>query len=109
MSKFHPTSPGYGSDYPLFFNEIIITVFNVDNYIKLVSFTFQTLICPENFYGEDCSIECIAQDTCGGHFACDSDGALVCSPTWTGKILIINIFLPILQIVFALCLTYRLG
>ena len=36
------------------------------------------LRCSENFYGEDCSRNCVSRDDIGGHFVCDMQGNKRC-------------------------------
>ena len=40
------------------------------------------IICPVNFYSDDCSVECIATDTCEIHQSCDYFGRLKCKDGW---------------------------
>lgn len=40
--------------------------------------------CPTNFYGPNCTIQCIAPNTCSdGHFYCNSEGVRTCLPGWS--------------------------
>ncbi len=41
------------------------------------------IVCPENYYGDDCSVYCIAQDTCEIHTKCDYYGRLQCIDGWS--------------------------
>uniref|UniRef100_K1PXU0 Delta-like protein n=1 Tax=Magallana gigas TaxID=29159 RepID=K1PXU0_MAGGI len=41
--------------------------------------------CDQNYYGEDCSINCVPEDFgCNGHYRCGADGAKICLPGWKG-------------------------
>lgn len=41
--------------------------------------------CDQNYYGEDCSINCVPEDFgCNGHYRCRADGAKICLPGWKG-------------------------
>ena len=46
-----------------------------------VNMTFRVRRCPENMYGVNCDIMCIAQDDdVNGHYTCNSDGSIRCRP-----------------------------
>jgi len=38
--------------------------------------------CPANFYGPNCSVQCVAVDSCETHQACDYNGRLKCKDGW---------------------------
>ncbi|KAK2143352.1 hypothetical protein LSH36_852g02016 [Paralvinella palmiformis] len=41
--------------------------------------------CSPDYYGSDCSLYCVAQNSCeGGHYSCEYDGRRVCLPGWQG-------------------------
>ena len=43
-------------------------------------------VCPPNFYGSTCSIECLKNDDCAnGHWTCNSSGDRVCKMNWLGS------------------------
>ncbi|XP_014668701.1 PREDICTED: uncharacterized protein LOC106809975 [Priapulus caudatus] len=44
-----------------------------------------TAVCRENYYGDDCSVFCVARDDCGGHYDCEQfTGAKLCLSGWRG-------------------------
>ena len=47
-----------------------------------------TVYCDPTFYGPDCSVQCVPQDSDGqGHYTCDeSTGAKVCRPGYAGDL-----------------------
>jgi Notch-like protein len=40
------------------------------------------ITCPADMYGPDCSVKCLAIDSCQTHQACDFYGNLQCKPGW---------------------------
>ncbi|KAK3606185.1 hypothetical protein CHS0354_010827 [Potamilus streckersoni] len=40
--------------------------------------------CDQHYYGHDCSIKCVGQNGCDGHYSCDDKGRKVCRPGWSG-------------------------
>ena len=46
-----------------------------------VNMAFRVRMCPENFYGANCDILCLAQDDdVNGHYICNGDGSFQCLP-----------------------------
>jgi hypothetical protein len=42
-------------------------------------------VCPPNFYGQNCEINCVESDDCvNGHWRCDQTGKRLCKPNWLG-------------------------
>lgn len=53
--------------------------------INISNKTTSDSACPLNSYGENCSVVCIPQDDCLGHFTCDQHtGERHCKLKWTG-------------------------
>ncbi|KAK3606187.1 hypothetical protein CHS0354_010829 [Potamilus streckersoni] len=44
-----------------------------------------SVYCDQHYYGKDCSIKCIGQSGCEGHYTCDQNGNKSCSSGWTGE------------------------
>ncbi|CAH1781766.1 unnamed protein product [Owenia fusiformis] len=43
-------------------------------------------LCPKDYYGPNCTVHCIAQDDCQGHYKCHwADGSKVCLSGWGGE------------------------
>ncbi|OWF34927.1 Delta-like protein 1 [Mizuhopecten yessoensis] len=40
--------------------------------------------CDPHYYGDDCSINCVADNACNGHYTCDNKGRKVCNAGWKG-------------------------
>ena len=40
--------------------------------------------CAPGYYGTDCSIYCVPDNSCTGHYTCDPDGIRMCYPMWKG-------------------------
>ena len=41
--------------------------------------------CDNNFYGNDCSVFCVATHSCDGHFTCEEGtGNKLCMDGWEG-------------------------
>ncbi|KAL8625727.1 hypothetical protein ACOMHN_044002 [Nucella lapillus] len=50
------------------------------------STTTAAVNCPQNYYGEDCSMYCYPVDDCTGHYDCDyRNGLKVCLSGWQGE------------------------
>ncbi|KAL3869178.1 hypothetical protein ACJMK2_041889 [Sinanodonta woodiana] len=43
-----------------------------------------SVFCDQHYYGHDCSIKCVGQNGCDGHYSCDDKGKKVCRPGWSG-------------------------
>ena len=44
-----------------------------------------TAFCDNNWYGNGCEKNCVAQDSCDGHYTCDlKTGNKVCLPGFSG-------------------------
>ncbi|XP_064605716.1 uncharacterized protein LOC135470609 [Liolophura sinensis] len=43
-----------------------------------------TAFCDVNYYGANCSVFCLGEDSCRGHYTCGSDGHKSCLPGWKG-------------------------
>lgn len=41
--------------------------------------------CPENFFGSNCSVECVARNDSLGHFTCNSQGKKLCLLGYCGS------------------------
>ena len=42
-------------------------------------------MCEENFFQEDCSTKCVAQNECSGHYTCGQMGQKICYDDWSGE------------------------
>ena len=45
----------------------------------------QCFQCADNYYGDDCSVYCVASETCNDHGTCNSDGSCHCETEWGGS------------------------
>ena len=46
-----------------------------------VNMSFRVRMCPENYYGVNCDVMCIAQnDNMNGYYTCNGDGSIQCRP-----------------------------
>ena len=46
-----------------------------------VDMTFRVRMCPDNLFGEDCDVMCVAQnDSISGYYTCNDDGSIRCRP-----------------------------
>ena len=54
--------------------------------LYLYSLSVETgVYCSTNYYGSTCDVYCAAEDSCLGHYTCDtSTGAKVCMDGWVG-------------------------
>ncbi|CAG5134783.1 unnamed protein product [Candidula unifasciata] len=53
-----------------------------ENYVSQFPSNFN---CALGFYGGNCSVICLEDDSCGGHFFCDPNtGAKICRSGWSG-------------------------
>lgn len=42
-------------------------------------------MCEKNFFRENCSIKCVAQNECSGHYTCSQTGEKICNDGWSGE------------------------
>ena len=57
-----------------------------------------TQICPESYYGPDCSVQCTPVDSCEGHYTCDpNNGTKICRQNWSGTNCLTYQFLGLLN------------
>ncbi|XP_069126244.1 delta-like protein D [Argopecten irradians] len=40
--------------------------------------------CDPHYYGDDCSVNCVSDNACDGHYTCDNKGRKVCNSGWKG-------------------------
>ena len=46
-----------------------------------IKMSFRVRICPDNLYGVNCDVMCIAQnDDLNGYYTCNGDGSIQCRP-----------------------------
>ncbi len=44
-----------------------------------------TSFCDSNWYDSGCNTNCVSQDSCDGHYTCNTlNGGKICNKGWTG-------------------------
>ena len=71
-------------DFEVTITSVPSNIMRVSGIYYELQFEYQ-LQCAQNYYGPNCSTQCIPQDDSYGHYDCDSEGNRYCLPGYTGE------------------------